>query len=160
MLMINLDDRQASRSLSRLLQNASNARTIMRGLATELETMTADNFDSESFGGQAWVRKVFGSGQALTKTGELRDSITSSASGHTATIGTNLVYARIHHFGGTIQPKNKPYLAFATPNGFARVRSVSLPSRPFLPVSPNGELQSGGDDRLLDVALAALTSGV
>ncbi|OAV05906.1 phage virion morphogenesis protein [Moraxella catarrhalis] len=160
MLIINLDDRQASQSLSRLLQNAQNSQPIMRGLAAELETMTSDNFDSESFGGQAWVRKAFGGGKTLTDTGELRDSITSSASSTTAAIGTNLVYARIHHFGGTIQAKNKPYLAFATPNGFARVKSVDLPSRPFLPVSPNGELQNGGDDRLLEVALAALTDGV
>lgn len=160
MLILNLDDRQASQSLARLLHNTQNSRTIMRALATELETMTADNFDSESFGGAAWVHKKFGSGQILTKTGELRDSITSSASSHTATIGTNLVYARIHHFGGRIQAKNKPYLAFPTPSGFAKVKSVSLPSRPFLPVSPDGTLQSGGDDRLLEAALAALTQGV
>lgn len=160
MLILNLDDRQASQSLARLLHNAQNSQLIMRALATELETMTADNFDSESFGGAAWVRKKFGGGQTLTKTGELRDSITSSASSTTATIGTNVVYARIHHFGGRIQAKNKPYLAFATPSGFAKVKSVSLPSRPFLPISPDGELQSGGDDRLLEAALAALTQGV
>lgn len=159
MLIINLDDRQASQSLSRLLQNASNSRTIMRSLATELETMTKENFENEAFGGSPWTRKKFGVGKTLTDTGELRDSITSRASGHTATIGTNVAYARIHHFGGRIQAKNKPYLAFATPNGFARVKSVNLPSRPFLPISPDGELQSGGDDRLLEVALQALTSG-
>ncbi|MPY07383.1 phage virion morphogenesis protein [Moraxella catarrhalis] len=160
MLIINLDDRQASQSLSRLLQNAQNSQPIMRGLAAELETMTSDNFDSESFGGAAWVRKKFGTGQTLADTGELRDSIITSSDHDTASIGTNVVYARIHHFGGTIQAKNKPYLAFATPNGFARVKAVDLPSRPFLPVSPAGELQNGGDDRLLEVALAALTDGV
>lgn len=160
MLVINLDDRHASQTLSRLLQNASSSRIIMRGLAQELETITADNFDSESFGGSPWARKKWGGGKTLTNTGELRDSITSRASSHTAEIGTNLVYARIHHYGGTIQAKNKPHLVFATPNGFARVKSVDLPSRPFLPVSPSGELQDGADNRLLDVALAALTNGV
>ena len=71
-----------------------------------------------------------------------------------------MIYARIHHFGGVIKAKNKPYLAFATPSGFARVKSVTLASRPFLPVSPSGDLQSGADRRLLDVALQALTDGV
>ena len=159
MLIINLDDSQAQKSLSQLLNNASNSRVIMRGLAQELETLTSENFESESFGGQAWVRSM-GRGKTLNDTGELKDSVTSSATSHTATIGTNVEYARIHHFGGTIQAKNKPYLAFATPNGFARVKSVTLASRPFLPVSPSGELQSRADRRLLDVALQALTQGV
>lgn len=159
MLIINLDDSQAHSTLAQLLRNASNSRVIMRGLAQELETMTTDNFENEAFGGQAWVRKAFGNGKTLTKTGELKDSITSSATTHTASIGTNMIYARIHHFGGTIQAKNKPYLAFATPNGFARVKSVTLPARPFLPVSPDGQLQSNGDRRLMEVALSALTAG-
>ena len=159
MLIINLDDSQAQKSLSQLLNNASNSRVIMRGLAQELETLTSENFESESFGGQAWVRSM-DRGKTLNDTGELKDSITSSASSHTAQVGTNMIYARIHHFGGTIQAKNKPYLAFATPSGFVRVKSVTLPSRPFLPVSPSGELQSGADRRLLDVALQALTQGV
>lgn len=160
MLIIELDDRQAGHQLSRLLQNTQNSHVIMRSLAQELETMTGDNFDSESFGGVAWVRKRFGTGKTLTDTGELRDSITSSASATSVQIGTNLVYARIHHFGGRIQATNKPFLVFATPNGYAKVRSVSLPSRPFLPISASGELQSGADDRLLDAALQALTNGV
>lgn len=159
MLIINLDDSQCQRTLAQLLRNASNSRVIMQGLATELETMTADNFENEAFGGQAWVRKAFGNGKTLTNTGELKDSVTSSATSHTASVGTNVAYARIHHFGGTIHAKNKPYLAFAIPNGFARVKSVTLPSRPFLPVSPDGKLQSDGDRRLMEVALSALTSG-
>lgn len=159
MLIINLDDSQAQKSLSQLLNNARNSRVIMQGLATELETMTAENFENEAFGGQAWVRKAFGNGKTLTNTGELQDSVTSSATSHTASVGTNMIYARIHHFGGTITPKQKSHLAFATPNGFAKVKSVTLPARPFLPVSPDGQLQSDGDRRLIEVALSALTSG-
>lgn len=158
MLIINLDDSQAQKSLSQLLNNASNSRVIMRGLAQELETLTSDNFESESFGGQAWVRSM-GRGKTLNDTGELKDSITSSASSHAAQVGTNMIYARIHHFGGAIRPKQKSHLVFATPNGFARVKSVTLPARPFLPVSPDGQLQSDGDRRLMEVALSALTAG-
>ncbi|MDO5650778.1 MAG: phage virion morphogenesis protein [Moraxella sp.] len=156
MLIINLDDSQAQSTLAQLLRNATNSRVIMQSLAAELETMTADNFENEAFGGTAWVRKAFGGGKTLTNTGELRDSITSSSTARTAKIGTNVEYARIHHFGGTIQAKNKPYLTFKTPNGFARVKSVTLPARPFLPISPTGELQTGADRRLIDVALRAL----
>lgn len=160
MLIINLDDSQAHSTLAQLLRNASNSRVIMRGLAQELETMTTDNFENEAFGGQAWVRKAFGNGKTLTKTGELKDSITSSATTHTASIGTNMIYARIHHFGGTIRPKNSSHLVFATPNGFARVKSVTLPARPFLPMLSDGQLQSDGDRRLMEAALSALTAGI
>ncbi len=159
MLIINLDDSQAQSTLAQLLRNASNSRVIMQGLATELETMTSDNFENEAFGGQVWVRKAFGNGKTLTNTGELKDSVTNSATSHTASVGTNMIYARIHHFGGTIRPKNRSHLVFITPNGFARVKSVTLLARPFLPVSPDGQLQSDGDRRLIEVALSALTSG-
>lgn len=50
MLIINLDDSQAQITLAQLLRNTSNSRVIMQGLATELETMTADNFENEAFG--------------------------------------------------------------------------------------------------------------
>lgn len=159
MLIINLDDSQAQSTLAQLLRNASNSRVIMQELAKELETMTADNFENEVFGGQAWVRKAFGNGKTLSDTGELKDSVTSSATSHTASVGTNMIYARIHHFGGIIRPKNHSHLVFATPNGFAKVKSVTLPARPFLPISPDGQLQSDGDRRLMEVALSALTSG-
>ena len=159
MLIINLDDSQAQSTLAQLLRNTSNSRVIMQGLATELETMTTDNFENEAFGGQAWVRKAFGNGKTLTNTGELKDSVTSSATSHTASVGTNMIYARIHHFGGIIRPKQKSHLIFATPNDFAKVKSVTLPARPFLPISPDGQLQSDGDRRLIEVALSALTSG-
>ena len=158
MLIINLDDSQCQRTLAQLLRNTSNSRVIMQGLAQELETMTADNFENEAFGGQAWVRKAFGNGKTLTNTGELKDSVTSSATSHTASVGTNMIYARIHHFGGTIRPKKGSHLAFATSNGFAKVKSVTLPARPFLPISPDGQLQSDGDRRLMEVALSALTA--
>lgn len=105
------------------------------------------------------MRKAFGNGKTLTNTGELKDSVTSSATSHTASVGTNMIYARIHHFGGIIRPKQKSHLIFATPNGFAKVKSVTLPARPFLPISPDGQLQSDGDRRLIEVALSALTSG-
>lgn len=157
MLVINLDDSQAQNELARLLSNATNTRPLMRSLAQELKTLTDENFESQSFGGASWQAKAFGSGRILQDSGELQDSITPSSDATTASIGTNLIYARIHHMGGTIQAKNKPYLMFKTPNGFARVKSVTLPARPFLPISADGQLQSGADRRLIDIALESLT---
>lgn len=47
------------------------------------------------------------------KTGHLRQSITHRVDGPGmyAEVGTNLKYARIHEFGGTIKPQGHPFLA-------------------------------------------------
>jgi phage gpG-like protein len=47
-------------------------------------------------------------------------------------LGT-IPYARIHEFGGTIYPKNGPYLTFRTPDGeWHKVKSVTIPERSYL----------------------------
>lgn len=50
-----------------------------------------------------------------------------------ADIGTNLEYARIQEFGGTIVPTNGPFLRWVNDAGeevFAR--SVTIPAKPYL----------------------------
>ena len=46
-----------------------------------------------------------------------------------ARVGTNLVYARIQEFGGTIA--GRPWLVFKVGDEFRKVRSVRLPARPY-----------------------------
>ena len=83
-------------------------------------------------------------GQTLTDTGRLRASITRRVrGGDTVEVGTNVVYAAIHQFGGktgprTIRPKRKKALAW--PGARHPVRSVrhpgsKVPARPFLGIS-------------------------
>ena len=73
-----------------------------------LLTSVRDNFAA---GGRPtpWVplrrarrRGSLGSAIPLNDTGTLRASITGEVSGNTVTIGTNLAYAAIHNFGGTV----------------------------------------------------------
>lgn len=48
-------------------------------------------------------------------------------------IGTNLKYARLQEFGGTITAKNKPYLMFRGKTGeWVRTKSVYVPAHPYL----------------------------
>lgn len=44
----------------------------------------------------------------------------------------NVKYARIHELGGTITPKNGQALRFKGRNGWATVKSVTMPRRPYL----------------------------
>ena len=54
MLHISIDSQNFERGMAQLLHNVENRRPITASLATELLSMTEDNFASESWGGQAW----------------------------------------------------------------------------------------------------------
>lgn len=100
----------------------------------------------------AWSMKVAGriagslnSHQVLQDTGRLVKSITSYSDASTAVVGTNVVYAAIHNFGGKtkphdIRPKYKKALAF---NGIMRKLvkhpGSHIPARPFLTLAASDD---------------------
>lgn len=47
MLEINLDTSSLDRGLSQLLQNVSHPRKMMKAIATEMTSLTEENFESE-----------------------------------------------------------------------------------------------------------------
>lgn len=169
MIKFELDDSDAKHGLAQLLRNATDTRPMMNGIVAELEAMTTENFETESWGGEDWADLKYpreGAYKKLYKTGELSDSITGKSTGTTAQIGTNMIYAAIQHMGGTteahkIVPKNKQVLAFG--GGFAKYVNhpgSEIDARPYLPINGDGELQSDGAERLLDVTISALKKGV
>jgi len=88
-------------------------------------------------GGVAGLRAAIAlaeGGQTLVDSGRLRDSITHAVEPGRAVIGSNLVYAAIHQLGGEA----------------GRNRSVTLPARPYLGISPADEIEIGAilDDHL------------
>ncbi|WP_111860008.1 phage virion morphogenesis protein [Acinetobacter sp. CFCC 10889] len=84
---------------------------------------------------KSWRAQVQG-GQTLRDTGRLHNSILVRISGNKIVVGTNVVYAPLMHFGGTIKPKNGTYLKFKTPlGGWVQLKSVTIPARPFLGIS-------------------------
>jgi phage gpG-like protein len=101
--------------------------------------------DANEFGGApagtegTWresLRAKLDGGTTLNDTGALASSIVYNVSTDTFSfgLGTNLVYAAIHQFGGDIEPKDpNGYLAFRTADGrFRRVKKVSIVARPYL----------------------------
>jgi phage gpG-like protein len=111
--------------------------------STKLSQAMGGQWKAARAGGSVQLRKP---GMILSATGLLKNSIQMSSSGTQAVVGTNLVYAAIHQFGGrtkphVIRPKYKRALAF----GGIVVRSVnhpgsSIPARPFLRLTP-GDLR-------------------
>ena len=88
-------------------------------------------------------------GQTLTDTGRLRASITHRLGPDEVVIGTNVVYAAIHQFGGqtpprVIRPKHKKALAFTVGGQKIARKSVrhpgsKIPARPFLGIDSGDE---------------------
>lgn len=68
-------------------------------------------------------------------TGRLRGSISGKVVGSDTLefgAGSNVKYARIHEFGGTIKAKNAPWLTFPVGGRWARVKQVEIPARPYV----------------------------
>lgn len=174
MLILHIDDDDFHRSLGRLLKGIQNRRPIMAAIAAELQSMTEDNFESESWGGQKWDRSERArseSGKTLQLSGILASSIQTSSGNDFARIGTNMKYAAIHHLGGQtkaheIRAKNKKSLAFLNSGGDSvHVKSVQhpgskIPARPYLPIRGDNKLQSDGKKRILDVVIDSLSRSI
>lgn len=88
----------------------------MRNMARVLKTAAQLRFRAQKGpDGTAWkpsFRAREEGGQTLSGSPpRLRRSISTSATPTTATVGTNVIYAAIHQFGGVIRAKKGPFLA-------------------------------------------------
>lgn len=146
MIEINLDSNSVDRSLSQLLTNLGHSRKMMRAVATEMTSLTEENFENESFGGDKWPqsKRAAQGGKTLQLTGQLAASISTQVGNDFARIGSNKPYAAIHHLGGQA----------------GRGRKVTIPARPYLPINGSGKLQNGADKRIIDIALESLKAGL
>jgi phage gpG-like protein len=77
------------------------------------------------------------SGQVLhIRTNRLKSSIqgTTNDDGQSleGKVGTNVIYARIHEYGGEIKAKNSPLLRFKIGDQWISKKKVTMPERPYL----------------------------
>lgn len=102
--------------------------------------------------GLPWLAPVLRKGQPLLDTGRLRNSVSSRVIGQEVEVGTNLIYAPIHQFGGLITAKNAPRLVFpfggsaagTAPQGYLSKKSVYIPQRRFFPINSAGQVELPG----------------
>lgn len=125
---------------------------LMDAIGMAMETSTDERFDNEaSPDGRPWKKSLRAreqGGKTLTDSARLRGSITHAANADSVEIGSNLIYAGIHQFGGRIAAKSG-HLKFALPGGlgFVSVKGVNIPARPYLGI--------GGDDEQTIAELSA-----
>lgn len=130
---VRIESRELLAALARLkmsLPLGGDMSPAMRSLARVLKTGTQLRFRSaRDPDGEAWPRSRRASeqgGQTLSLSRRLRNSITSASTSTTASVGTNVLYAAIHQFGGVIRAKKGPFLAIpVTP----QARSAGSPTR-------------------------------
>jgi phage virion morphogenesis protein len=109
---IEVHDSELRASFDRMLSAGQNPQPYLRAIGDALTNSTRLRFnDSQAPDGSAWAplspvtlalrRKGKGSGGAkpLLDTGRLRNSITSSVDANSVTVGTNVDYGAMQHFG-------------------------------------------------------------
>ena len=91
--------------------------------------------------GHPWPKSIRAEdegGQTMTDTARLKNSITYKAKPEGVAYGTNVKYAAIHQYGGTIRAKGKK-LKFRIGKRWAQKASVTIPPRPFLGISKDDQ---------------------
>lgn len=131
-----------------------NMQPLMLSIAETMRVSVLKNFETEGARmGKKWARlsnetikqrkrKGYWPGKILQRTGQLKNSIFSKAGDNYAEVGTNLIYARIHNYGGIIHRSSlRTYLRKKRENKPARkpsrniMDSLRIPARPFMKLS-------------------------
>lgn len=145
-ISVEVDDARASAALTRLVGAMADPRPALDQIGAQLVTSTQFRFRREQApGGAPWKKSRRAreqGGQTLSDTARLRASITHQVVGNAVEVGTNVVYAAIHQFGGrtrprTIRPRRKRALKFVVGGKTIFAKSVrhpgsTIPARPFL----------------------------
>lgn len=157
---VTLDIDDTLRTLSEAQAALENPIEMWDEIGSAMVKATTGRFDAGvTPEGNPWLQSIRvkmgqGNGQTLVDKGQLVRSITREASESGVQIGTNVIYAAIHQFGGTIRAKNAKGLRFSIPGvGFVNVQSVNIPARPFLGINAEDENEIGSI-ALRHVALA------
>jgi len=174
MITVKITDGGVKQALSRISQRMSDPSPVMLAIAEALQAQTDDNFANQSGPLGKWPalkspKKGRGTNpQILVHIGHLKASIGTTHSRNTAAIGTNLVYAAVHQFGGKINMPARSQLSYfkqqkdgsvgrlfvrKSASNFAQWHTrgestINMPARPFLPFA-NGKLQDGMESRIM-----------
>lgn len=115
---LKIDKREVGEAFEQLLgrlPERGDASLAMMSMARVLKTGAQMRFRTQRApDGQPWQksrRAAEEGGQTLSLTRRLRNSITAAHDRNTASVGTNVVYAAIHQFGGIIRAKKGPFLS-------------------------------------------------
>lgn len=110
---------------------------MLEGIARRMQEQTRDRIEAggPAPDGSAWAKSSNPKGKTLHLSGALAETLQYSVNGNQITLGSGLIYAAIHQYGGPIVAKRAAALAFWIGNAFIRVKKVEIPARPYLGLS-------------------------
>jgi phage virion morphogenesis protein len=135
-----MDFSRANNILGNAVTKISDRQVLSETLGEQLVSSTIERFEDEKGpDGEDWKksrRAEDEGGQTLSDKGHLKASINYEASPAAVAVGTtDKVKGAIHQFGGDIKPKKGKALKFKTSTGFATVKKVTMPARPYLGIN-------------------------
>lgn len=126
-------------AFSELLMRMGDLTPVMDEIGAAMVDSTRQRFaDGVGPDGQSWspsMRARLEGGQTLVDRRRLEGSLTHAPSRVEVSIGTNLVYAGIHQFGGRVQAKSARKMRFRVGGRWATKQAVEIPARPYLGIS-------------------------
>lgn len=137
---VRIDDSEVKETIAGYLARLSNLTPAMKIVGSIVRTSVIKNF--EVGGRPKWEKSKKKTGKTLINRHLLMNSIHSKAYQDRAEVGTNVIYAAIHQFGGktaarTIKPVNKKalyWLGAGHPVKSVNHPGSKIPARPFLVV--------------------------
>lgn len=150
---INVDTSEVQKQLDRLQASGASMKPVLTAIGSRLTNRIKMGFrTARSPAGIPWAPLKMRSGQPLSDTGRLKNSITYKVDDDGVEIGTNLTstwhgithsIGRVHQFGATVRPRWAPRLVFKNQISGQTVRSMKsvIPARPFMPLNAQGDLE-------------------
>ncbi len=131
--------------MHKLEQRAQDTEPLMAHIANTLALFTSQSFEKETSPfGEKWkplssatLKKSKGLKKKLVDKGKLVNSIHTSHTTKSASIGTSVVYARIHQFGGKAGRNHK----------------VIIPARHFIPISKEDKIPKALQEEIQELAM-------
>lgn len=147
---LNVVEDSISPALTRLVETARNPAPVVRAMGTTFYSIVKGNFEGDtSYRPATWKPKYQGGPSRLRKSNTLFNSIFLRSEARQAIVGTPMVYAAIHQFGGIIKPKKGDFLVFSAADGAPIFASeVKIPPRPFFPIK-DGKLTAKAEEKIL-----------
>jgi phage virion morphogenesis protein len=139
---IKVDDKAVLAALRKLVEVAGNPEPALKNVGEYMRVETIGNIEAErSPDGSAfkalnplYAQTKKGPGILRGESGDLARIVYQLGGGEVA-IGSNSEHAAIHQFGGVIKPKSASALVFEMGGQLFKVKSVTIPARPYLGVS-------------------------
>lgn len=130
-----------------------NATPLMRAIGTGIVGLAKESFNDASKRQTPWPAKVDGSPATLkSREASLWRSLkVQEVSATSVKFGSDRPYAAIHQFGGTITPKTGKFLVFNIGGRKVFAKKVTMPARPYLPVTKDGQLTPLASARVKDI---------